>query len=276
MRAWKSVTAAAVLGMVIQGAWATSTLVGTFGSGGAPSTLVEINPLTGAVTTIGSVGYSVNGMDCFDGRLYATTPWHDPSHHGLIEINMVTGAGTPIGSGWGGAMTAQTVVEMAIDSTGRAFAWGEPGEDDLYEINLTTGTASRVGESGLDTAMLGLAFDLADDLYLHHWDGGLHRINPATGSSAFLGSTGTTAHHGDVDPDTGLYYGLSQTSLPEDLVTINLSTRVEVARVQLPDYIHTLAFKCDEEYVIPEPLTLAGIALGVGCLDGYIRRRRAA
>jgi subtilisin family serine protease len=219
-------------------------LVGTLGQGGTPSTLVVVDPTTGGLTPIGPVGYAVNGMDWYNGTLYGITSVHDTSYHGLIQIDLTTGAGTPIGSGWG-SITTETIAEMAIDSSGRAFGWGEPSEDDLYEINLATGTASRVGESGLGTAQLGIAFDLADDLYLINTGGDTYNINPDTGASFFLGNIigGSCAHHGDVSPSTGIYYGLSsQSESFSDLLAVNLNTLTVLSTVRTDQKVHTLAF----------------------------------
>ena len=98
----------AVLTMALPAAASSgSMLLATTGNGfSGPSTLLEIDPVTGAtLRTIGPVGYIVNGME-FDpatGKLYGSTSVNDPNHNGLIEIDLTTGAGTPVGpSGWGG------------------------------------------------------------------------------------------------------------------------------------------------------------------------------
>ncbi len=82
-------------------------LLGTIGNGGtgSTSTLVELDPATGAlVSTIGDVGYLVNGMtwDASSGTLCATTSNNDATFpDGLITIDPMTAAGTPVGTGAG-------------------------------------------------------------------------------------------------------------------------------------------------------------------------------
>ncbi|MCW8984244.1 MAG: hypothetical protein OQK55_02795, partial [Thermoanaerobaculales bacterium] len=56
------------------------TILGTTGQGSGTSTLVEIDPATGALlATIGDVGYLVNGLswDASSGVLYASTSAND-------------------------------------------------------------------------------------------------------------------------------------------------------------------------------------------------------
>ena len=133
-------------------------LYGSTGSGGTTSTLVELDPATGAlVRTIGPVGCTVNGLE-FDfttGILYGSTSVKS-TYNGLIQIDLATGAGTPVGvHGWGLGdhegpnRDAAAVTNITIDSTGRMYGWWDPSEDDLVRIDKTTGVATRVGESGL-------------------------------------------------------------------------------------------------------------------------------
>ena len=237
-----------------------STLFGTTGDGNTgPSTLYVIDPATGAMSPIGPVGYIVNGMDWFNGKLYANTSTEDPTYFGLIEINPKTGAGTPIGAGWPGTMTA-IIVEMAIDSNGKVYAWGEGSEDDLYRINITTGTATHVGDAGISTMQHGLAFDLDNNLYFINWNGQTYDINTSTGASTSLGTIGVQAHHGDVDPDTGIYVGLSDKNLPDsDLVFVNLDTLTVIKNVPTDEKLHTLAFKPSPRYTLLGTLGQGGI-----------------
>lgn len=105
-----------------------ATLYGTIGAGGGASTLVELDPTTGAqIRTIGSVGYAVNGMtyDRTTSTMYATTANNDASFpNGLITVNLSTGAGTPVGSGAG-----QYVNVPTANSSGQLYGWTESGDD---------------------------------------------------------------------------------------------------------------------------------------------------
>jgi len=72
----KRVVFVVVVCLLLAGAQTNAqTLFGTIHNGSSPSTLVEINPATGAlIATIGSVGYAVIGKawDATTGTLYAT------------------------------------------------------------------------------------------------------------------------------------------------------------------------------------------------------------
>ena len=125
------------------GGSAPRILFGTTGNAEGTSTLVTLDASSGAlVTTIGAIGYLVNGLDYdpVSGKLYATTSWNDalfPS--GLITIDPATGAGTPIGT-----TGLEVVLNVRADAAGNLFAWTED-TDDLVTINPTTGLATVVG-----------------------------------------------------------------------------------------------------------------------------------
>lgn len=243
----------------------------TVASGGWASELVLINPADGSlVRTIGAVGYAVNGLEWnwADGKLYGSTSINDslfPS--GLIEIDPVTGAGRPIGSGFG---VGGPVVCITSDSLGRLFGWIEPNDDDLALIDTSTGLATRVGESGLGTAMLGLAFDGSDNLFLVNDGGPVYSIDPTTGSSTYLYDI-VTAHHGDFNPSDGYYYGIADTwSNPRTLVVADLTlTSGQVIRTSTSiDNLHAVTFA-----PVPEP-SHAALVVGLLVLGSAMLRRR--
>jgi hypothetical protein len=212
------------------------------------STLVEIDPATGAtLRTIGPVGYAVNGLDydATTGKLYGSTSEWDPNHSGLIEIDPNSGAGTPVGvDGWGLTYAYIAVNNVTVNSQGEMFAWWD-GPDGLVSIDKTSGVATLVGESGVATFTNGLAFDNADVLYLVNVDGPVYTVDPTTGAATYTGKIGTNAHHGDFDPSSNLYYGISgyPQSEPQALVVADLSTNTVIASFdELDDDIHTVAF----------------------------------
>jgi hypothetical protein len=224
------------------------------------SSLVEIDPATGATLgTIGPVGYAVNGLeyDATTGKLYGSTPAWDPSYVGLIEIDPNTGAGTPVGvHGWGLPGDGDAVItNITVNSQGRMFGWWEFGlwegeiiEDDLVSIDKATGLATRVGESGVATFVNGLDFDNSDVLYMVNWGGPVHTVDPVTGAATSTGSIGTNAHHGDFDPSSNLYYGISGDPWPDPppqqaLVVADLSINTVIESFDnFADDIHTITF----------------------------------
>ncbi len=246
------------------------------GSPGGTSSLYTINPTTGATTLIGDTGFAINGLNYYNGTLYAVQAGFGGN---LLTLNTTTGAGTVIGpTGDATGNGFDRAVLLAIDSSGNAFTWYDPSNDDLASVNLATGAATIVGESGIGTAAHGISF-LGSTLYLVNFDGSVYTVNTATGAATFVGNAGTTAHHGDLNPDDGLYYGLQNiaTTTSNVLVSLDLTTQTQVNTVSLDQGIHAVAF-ADGVAPIPEPTTLALFALcaaGAG-VYGRCRRRQPA
>lgn len=230
-------------------------LYGTLGTGSANSVLVEIDQVTGAITTIGAVGYSVNGLtyDSTTGTLYGSAR----QGGGLLAINTATGAGTLVNGGFG-----LNNVLLASNSAGDLFGWYDPSQDDMTSINKVTGVASVVGESGIGTAAHGLAFDNLDNLYLHNYDGSFYSMNTTTGAATYLGTTGVRAHHGDFNPLNNYYYGVGLTGELVILDLVNGGTYIGSVSTGASD-LHTLAFASVPEAgttVILLGMSLAGLA----------------
>lgn len=247
-RILKFVTLSMVLSMGALQALA-ATLYGTIGAGGGASTLVTIDPTSGAlVSTIGSVGYAVNGMtvDPTTGTLYATTSNRDATFpDGLITINTTTGAGTPVGTGAG-----QYVNVPSANSSGQLFGWTEDS-DDLVLWNKTAGTVTVPGDSTMNTYEGGMAFDNNNVLYYLNGNENLYTINTSTGVGTSVGSvTGVTtgyAHHMTINPENGLMYAISQTNdsgtpNPRSIYTIDIATLAVVSTLPTVDNLHTIAF----------------------------------
>jgi Domain of unknown function (DUF4394)/IPTL-CTERM motif len=231
---------------------AAAALYGTTGAGGSISTFVEINPDTGAlVSTIGSVGYAVNGMtyDPTTGTLYASTSGSDVNcPRGLITINPATGAGTVVGCG---STTGESPALLTSDSAGNLFSWLEPVSDDLITWNKTTGSYSAsIGNAGLSTSQHTLAFDNSNVLYLLNYDGQLYTINTATGASTLVGpvtdpSTTKSYHHGDFNPANNQLYVIDRTANgnnPRNIKVVDVATPSVVATLPTVDDLHVLVF----------------------------------
>jgi hypothetical protein len=222
-------------------------LIGAIGAGPGTTTLVELDPVTGAlISTIGNVGYRINGMtwDATTGTLWATTSNNDATFpDGLMTIDLTTGAGTPIGSGAG-----QLVNNPAANSAGQVYGWTESGDDPVI-WNTAAGTITVLGDSGVSSYEHGVAFDNFDTLYLFNQGVDVYTINTGDGSATLIGNVPVggpgDAHHGDFHPVTNLYYGVD--SLPEDGVTrnilvIDVGTLSVVNTIPTVDNLHMVTF----------------------------------
>jgi hypothetical protein len=244
-------------------------------SGG--STLVQLDPETGGLlNTIGSVGYIVNGLsyDASTDTLFGSTAIGDPNFFGLISIDPQTGAGTPIGTGWGDwSGLSMAITSVSADRLGRVFAWDE-NPDNLVSVDKVTGTYAATGASGIGTARYGLAFDNSGVLYLVQPSDDVltfWAVDTATGAATLAHTIATSsyAHHGDFHPDSNMYYGISATWNPRELLVVDMESGT-FSTLPTVDDLHTITFAAD----VPEPAAL--LLCGAGLLAlGLTRRRRA-
>lgn len=216
-------------------------LYGTTGAGSGTSSLVRLNPTTGAlVSTIGDIGYRVNGLtyDPLSGTLYGTTSTKDANFaNGLISIDPRTGVAKRIGSGSG--LSSVNVVTAAGD--GRLFGWTESG-DDLVVWNPATGTATVVGEANLNTLEQTLAFDKKTGKLFLINDGDIYTVDTRTGAVTPVAGVSGLAHHGDFAADGRVYAIDSTGSGPKKIRIIDPATGDEIGTLDTIDDLHTLAF----------------------------------
>ncbi|MBU1666575.1 MAG: pre-peptidase C-terminal domain-containing protein, partial [Gammaproteobacteria bacterium] len=226
-------------------------LLGTLGHGGTLSTLVELDPETGAVTrTIGEVGYAINGLEYDASRsiLYGAVSNNDPRAAGyLVSIDLNTGAGTPIGEGAGVGI----LLNVTSDSMGNLYAWTE-SSDDLVALDPVTGAGYVVGESGLSTSTHSLAFDADDKLWFVNSGGGFYLVDPITGGTSYqFGLDLSAAHHGDFNPLTGLFYGVGSTDDITSMVVIDVANQTVLNSFDTGVQLHTVSFTAGDGYVVP-------------------------
>jgi hypothetical protein len=182
-----------------------------------PSSLYLIDPVTGAGTLIGDIGYAVNAIavDPTTGIMYASTvQWNPPDWIGsLLQIDPATGAGTEIGT------TDERFCCRALtfDSTGQLWGWTE-NTDDLVSIDKSTGVATVVGESGVGTAGQVLAMDPDDVLHLIQ-SSNHYIVDQVTGAANFQSNLGFDPGAGGavIDP-SGSLWASATTGLTQDSV----------------------------------------------------------
>jgi hypothetical protein len=144
-------------------------MFGTLNNGGAPSTLIQIDPQTGSlIRTIGDIGYAVNGLE-FDnttGVLYATTSSNDyNAPNNLITIDIQTGQGNIIGD-TGVSQIDNALVLVTSNSSGNLYGW----------VPTTTTTLSLLNPSGPHTVTCLWAADSWGIITQDRGDGGLDLI----------------------------------------------------------------------------------------------------
>lgn len=249
-------------------------LYGTTGTGSGTSTLVQLDPVTGAVvSTIGNIGYRVNGLtyDPASGKLYATTSTQDANFaSGLIAIDRTTGAATPIGTGSG----LRLVNVVTASGTGSLFGWTEDS-DDLVVWNPTAGTATVVGDSGLSTYEQTLAFDKrTGTLFLINGDGRVYNVNTATGAVTQIATVNGTAHHGDFAAN-GRVYAIDATGGgAKNIRIIDPATGNEIGTLTTVNDLHTLAFLIlTSTAPVPVPVISAADTLAAMQANGVNLRR---
>ena len=162
-----------------------ATLYGANGAGGNPSSLLILDPATGAViSTVGPIGFAVTGLAVHPvtGVMYgSTSQLSATAPRSLIRVDKTTGQGTLIGSF---NAPNHTMADLTFGPDGTLYGWAEPTLDDLHTINLTTGQATRVGESGIEENTLGSGIAAtADAIYLAGREANrqLHLVNRTTG-----------------------------------------------------------------------------------------------
>jgi len=259
------------------------------------STLYNINPLTGAATTIGSIGYRLVGGLAFDssGTLYGvgatyTNPGGGPPPVGdltLITVNTTTGAGSAVGTlTLGGSPLTANFQDVSFNpSTGTLYGYAS---GQVYTIDKTSGVATALPNPTGETEIGGgLAFTPdGSTLYKAGFDH-LFSVNTSTGGAGAVQFSPTNNQlsypTGGTPNITGMSYadGVLWAAVHVDdsadsaayLATVNTATGLITKIGDSVDGLTALA-------AIPEPSTygvLAGVALvGIGMIS-VARRKKA-
>ena len=163
----------------------------------------------------------------------------------LVAIDTTTGLATAVGTiAWDTGVYFGNVPDMSFDSTGNLYVWREPCDDDLYRVDKTTAVATRVGEAGVGTAAVGLAFDSTDTLYMKT-SNTLYTVDTTTGATSFQVSASFGVRLVNMlafDESDVLYTGSRNGAQP--LVTLDVATGAvtEIGPTGIP-FLSALAFQ---------------------------------
>jgi hypothetical protein len=282
--AWSSLFLGLLVGAV--GPAEAALLYGADGQNGNPATnLYILDPATGArLATVGPIGFAVTGLafNPITGVLYGdTAPRGSPTRQ-LITINPATGAGTLVGP------LGVTMDDIAFDRNGTLYGWsGRTSGSDLYTINLTTGAATKVGEAGITDQGVGFAINAAGTPYLAAGgaSGPLSTVNKATGAVTNVATlSGAPIPTGSIDgfafDPSGTLFGINlaeggpgNPGAPGNtfLVLVNPTTGAITTLGPSVPGLDAIAFQ-----LVPEPTSLAPMAVGLLGVLGYGWRRRQA
>ena len=152
------------------------------------NTLITLDTVTGARTTLGNIGLMMTGL-AFD---YTSNKLFGVSSNGttssLYSISTANGYPSLIGQS-----CTDLLINLACDLSGNLYAVGT-NSDTLYHIDKSTGNATPIGYIGFDAGYAqGMDFNLANDtLYLASYDvtdtaGELRWANLTTGATTLMG-----------------------------------------------------------------------------------------
>jgi len=148
--------------------------------------LVEIDPCTGSVTVIGSTGAGNTCGISFGtgGLLYGM----DNDSDELVELDPATGAATVIGSmGYD-----VTNCGMAYDCTNDVLYGATSNGDAILAINTSTGAVYDVIYTDVPFGSVGIEHDPATGLIYASTGSDLYTVDPADGTTVFVGPLGGT------------------------------------------------------------------------------------
>jgi len=268
-----------------------------YGADSTTNSLVTVNDVTGALTTIGSFGLinqTINGLafDPLNGNLYGYGNFHGSggSSAGLVQINTTTGQATVIGIGSGSQLSQ--VSSLAFNSAGTLFAKYNPsGLDTLATINVTTGTATPYttsppfpGVPTNDGALAGNGGSTLVNITPSSNNSNVQTVDTNTGTLTTVGQWSSTGGalietmNGGMSFNGTLYYfeGADENNADAPtLYTLNLNTLdVEsVAAFSPNDQLTGLAFQ-PQLASTPEPGSLALLTLAITGWGGMALARR--
>ncbi len=199
-----------------------------------------------------------------DSRVFAV----DNDGNNLSTVDIDTGVATLVGNtGIGG------VVEIAFNpQTGALYGLSNGGS--LYTLNPLTAASTFIGNTG--NVVRGMACSPDGTLYGFTDMGKLYRIDPTTGGTTAVGGSGNPVPGYSIMEDatftqTGELYSLEFSGhiFQTDPVTGNGWTIASAGGSGLLGL-----FELPAPTLVPEPVTVAGLCLGLAGLRVYVRRRK--
>ncbi len=167
------------------------------------TTLYQVNPANGAVTSVGTSGLpEYYGMGSTTSGVYAFD-----NNANFYSVNTTTGATTLIGS------TGLSMSGTTGTSTGSDTLYFMDGAGDLYSINTSTAAATKIGSTGL-TAVGAMVFENGT---LYAGNSGspvaLYTLDTTTGAATFVADAPNSADFWGLAPSVFPVAGLSPSSL---------------------------------------------------------------
>jgi hypothetical protein len=239
----------------------------------SPSTLYNINPNTGAATSIGAIGF--NGVSAIDFSSYGTLYGVGISPGGvqqLITINPATGAGTAVGATTLDA--SSHFQDISFRNSDDALYGYENG--DIYTFNITTGVATFLGNADNFPSGNGLAFSPFDTLYKAD-NNNLSTIDQSTGAGTVVeplnyATFGDRINGMKFDDSTGVLWAsvrAADTSCYLATVDIDNGNVNEIGPTQFGLTGLSIAIA-----TIPEPGTFTLVGMGLVGLLTFRRRKK--
>ena len=169
------------IGYISSGTWINNNW---YGIDNSTNSLITVDIVTGARTTIGITGYNIDGL-AYD---YTTSKLFGLSWYGdLYFINIQTGSASFIGNSGINGMNC-----LAADNAGTLFAVNT-NTDELGTIDKNTGVWSSVGYIGFDAAYAqDMEYDPESNMlfytsYDYSYGGSLRVIDPVSASTFIIG-----------------------------------------------------------------------------------------
>lgn len=161
-----------------------ATLYGAKGGTESNSDLYTVDPDTGVLTSVGTIGFALTGMAFrpSDGVLFGVSSNNSAANpRSLVTIDPDTGAGTLVGA----LGVSSGIADIAFRNSDDALYGYSPSNRTLYSINTTTGAATQVSATAIPTSGEGYAdgFSSADILYVFpkRANNVFYIVDPATG-----------------------------------------------------------------------------------------------